>query len=130
MIDSPLFLSLGEVVEIHRDQIERYGGDSGIRGLGLLESALAMLGAGFGGRYLHPNLSDMAAAYLFHIIKNHPFVDGNKRTGAVAAIVFLSLNGIEIDASEKKFEKTVMSVAEGRLGKNGVAEFFRKHSGG
>ena len=130
MTDNPIFLSLSEVLEIHRDQIDRYGGDLGIRDLGLLQSALAMPAAGFGGRYLHTNLFDMAAAYLFHLTQNHPFVDGNKRTGAIAALVFLSLNGIEIEASEKSFEKTVMAVAEGKLEKSGVAEYFRKYSRG
>ncbi len=125
---NPVFLSLGEVLEIHRDQIERYGGDPGIRDLGLLQSALAMPAAGFGGRYLHSDLFEMAAAYLFHIVQNHPFVDGNKRTGAVAALVFLSLNDIEIDADEEEFESMVLSVAQGRADKAAVAEFFRKHA--
>ena len=98
-IVNPVFLSLGEILEIHRDQIERYGGDAGIRDLGLLQSALAVPASGFGGRYLHSDLFEMAAAYLFHLVQNHPFVDGNKRTGAVAALVFLSLNGIEIEAA-------------------------------
>ena len=79
---NPIFLCLGEVVEIPRDQIERYGGSPGIRDLGLLQSALAMPAAGFGGRYLHTDLFEMSAAYLFHITQNHPFADGNKRTGA------------------------------------------------
>jgi len=109
---TPDFLSFAEVLEIHRDQIERYGGKTGIRDLGLLQSALAMPAAGFGGRYLHGDLFEMAAAYLFHIVRNHPFVDGNKRTGAVAALVFLSLNGMEIEASEDIFEQTVRAVAE------------------
>jgi death-on-curing protein len=125
---NPVFLSLGEVLEIHRDQIERYGGDPGIRDLGLLQSALAMPGAGFGGRYLHSDLFAMAAAYLFHIVQNHPFADGNKRTGAVAALVFLSLNGIEIDADEEEFESMVLSVAQGRSDKAAVTEFFRKYA--
>jgi len=96
--ENPIFLSLGEVLEIHRDQIDRYGGHPGIRDIGLLQSALAMPAAGFGGRFLHTDLFEMAAAYLFHITQNHPFVDGNKRTGAVASLVFLSLNGVEIKA--------------------------------
>ena len=71
----------------------------------------------------------MAAAYLFHIAQNHPFVDGNKRTGAVAAIVFLSLNGIELEADEAQLEKLVLDVAQGKVGKNSVAEFFRNNAG-
>ena len=125
---NPVFLSLGEVLEIHRDQIERYGGDPGIRDLGLLQSALAMPAAGFGGRYLHSDLFAMAAAYLFHIVQNHPFADGNKRTGAVAALVFLSLNDIEIDADEEEFESMVLSVAQGGSDKAAVTEFFRKYA--
>lgn len=124
----PLFLGLDEVFEIHRDQIERYGGRPGIRDIELLQSALAMPAAGFGEGYLHTDIQEMAAAYLFHIVRNHPFVDGNKRTGAVAALVFLMMNGIELHASEESLEKMVRSVAEGETGKAGVAEFFRKHS--
>lgn len=122
---SPAFLSLSEVLEIHRDQIERYGGDSGLRDLGLLQSALAMPAAGFGGRYLHNDLYEMAAAYLFHTTQNHPFIDGNKRTGVVAAIVFLFLNGVEFNADETELERIVLGVAEGKVGKDAVAEFFR-----
>lgn len=127
---TPDFLSLAEVLEIHRDQIERYGGKTGIRDLGLLQSALAMPAAGFGGRYLHGDLFEMAAAYLFHIVRNHPFVDGNKRTGAVAALVFLFLNGMEIEASEDIFEQTVRAVAEGKMDKSAIAGFFREHFAG
>jgi len=117
---NPVFLSLGEVLKIHRDRIERYGGKPGIRELGLLQSALAMPAAGFGGRYLHTKLFEMAAAYFFHITQNHPFIDGNKRngdkrTGAVASLVFLSLNGVEVEADEEEFEETVMAVAEGKI---------------
>ncbi len=124
---TPVFLSLAEVLEIHRDQIERYGGHAGLRDLGLLQSALAMPAAGFGGRYLHGDLLEMAAAYLFHIVQNHPFIDGNKRTGTVAAIVFLSLNGIELEADETQLEKLVIDVAKGKVGKNTVADFLRKN---
>ena len=84
----PRFLTLEEVVRIHGDQIARYGGLEGIRDLGLLQSALAMPEAGFGSQYLHEDLASMAAAYLFHLVQNHPFADGNKRVGIVAALVF------------------------------------------
>ncbi len=89
---------------------------------------MAMPAAGFGGQYAHTDLYEMAAAYLFHLVQNHPFVDGNKRTGAVAALIFLELNGNEIDADEKAFEKLVLAVAAGQAGKNTVADFFRKYS--
>jgi len=123
-----LFLELGEILEIHRDQIERYGGSQGFRDMGLLQSALSMPGAGFGGRYLHHDIFEMAAAYLFHIVQNHPFVDGNKRTGAAAAVVFLLMNNIDINVDEKTFEQMVLSVAKGKSNKADVANFFRRCS--
>jgi len=125
---TPVFLELAEVVLIHRDQIDRYGGAEGIRDLGLLQSALAMPASGAGGEYFHEDLFAMAAAYLFHIVRNHPFIDGNKRVGAVAAFVFLALNGIDLDAPEDAFEALVMGVAQSRVGKREVAEFLRQHS--
>jgi death-on-curing protein len=128
IVEDPVFLTLGEVIEIHRDQIKRYGGDPGLRDLGLLQSAMAMPAAGFGGRYLHTDLFEMAAAYLFHITQNHPFIDGNKRTGTVASLVFLSLNDVGIEADEEEFEKIVMGVAEGKIEKASVAKFLRKNS--
>lgn len=121
----PVFLTLAEVVEIHRDQIERYGGRPGIRDAGLLESAVAMPQAAMGGQYLHADLFEMAAAYLFHLVKNHPFVDGNKRTGAVVAFVFLEVNGIEVALKEDELVETVLSVAEGRKLKPDVAALLR-----
>ena len=124
----PLFLELGEVVQIHRDQIERYGGSEGIRDMDLLESALAMPAAGAGNEYFHEDLLAMAAAYLFHITRNHPFVDGNRRVGAVAAFVFLALNGVDLDAPEDEFEALVMGVAEGRIGKADAAQFLSRHA--
>ena len=124
----PIFLSLQEILRIHRDQIARYGGHPGIRDLGLLQSALGMPGARFEGHYLHTDLFEMAAAYLFHIVRNHPFVDGNKRVGAVAAVVFLALNGVEVDAGEREFEAMVRAVAEGEADKKLVAEFLRRNA--
>lgn len=124
----PSFLTLDEVLEIHRDQIDRYGGSSGIRDLGLLQSALAQPAATFGGQLLHGDLFEMAAAYLFHLVQNHPFVDGNKRVGTVAAIVFLAMNDHEVDAPEDALESLVLSVATSRADKDTIAEFLRTHS--
>src|SRR5882672_10235468 len=119
----PLFLRLNEIIEIHNDQIVRYGGLAGIRDRGLLQSAVAMPMSSFGGQYLHPDLYEMAAAYLFHLVKNHAFVDGNKRVGTVAALVFLELNGVEVNADETEFEKLVLDVADNKSGKSAVAEY-------
>ena len=125
----PVFLSLEEILEIHRDQIERYGGSQGLRDLGLLESALAMPQGGMGGQFFHADLFEMAAAYLFHLVKNHPFVDGNKRVGAMAAFTFLKLNGLNLNPSDgPAFEKIALSIAEGTGGKTEATAFFRKHA--
>lgn len=124
----PRFLTLEEVFEIHQDMIERYGGSDGVRDRGLLESAIAAPQAGFGGEYLHADIYQMAAAYLFHITKNHPFVDGNKRVGAMATFVFLKLNKITLTAAERQFERVVLAVAESKLDKDGIAKFLQKHS--
>lgn len=96
--------------------------------MGLLQSAIAMPAAGFGDEYHHKDIFDMAAAYLFHIVGNHPFVDGNKRVGTVAAYVFLALIGCLLDADSDQFEKLVLSVAEGKTDKQAIAAFFRKNS--
>lgn len=124
----PRFLSVEDVIEIHVDQIERYGGSLGVREVELLRSALGMPEAGFGDRYLHTDLFEMAAAYLFHIVQNHPFIDGNKRTGTMAAFVFLKLNGLTLDADESIFEPLVLKAAQGQIDKLAIAEFLRKHS--
>ena len=124
----PTFLSLPELLEIHQDQIARYGGSPGVRDMELLQSAAAMPQAGFGGQYLHSDLFEMAAAYLYHIVQNHPFIDGNKRVGAAAADVFLALNGIQLTASEDDYEELVLSAAQGLTAKSAVAEFLREHS--
>ena len=124
----PIFLGLDEVIEIHHDQIKRYGGPSGIRDIELLKSAITMPPASFGGEYLHKDLYEMAAAYLFHITRNHPFIDGNKRTGTVAAVVFLIIDGKDFHADEDSFEKLVRSVADGKTDKTTIAEFFRNNT--
>jgi death-on-curing protein len=120
------FLSLFEVLEIHKDQVTRYGGSLGIRDLELLKSAIGMPAATFGGEYLNTDIYEMAAAYLFHIVKNHPFIDGNKRAGAVAALVFLALNGYDFTAPQEKFADFVLSVAKSELDKADIVVFIRK----
>lgn len=120
------FLSLAEVFEIHKDQVARYGGAPGIRDIELLKSAIGMPSAIYGGQFLHTDIYEMAAAYLFHLVKNHPFVDGNKRVGAVAALVFLALNGFDVEASEDDFAEMVLAVARGELDKADVAVFIRQ----
>lgn len=122
------FLGLQEVLEIHRDQVSRYGGTAGIRDIDLLKSALGMPGATFNGEFLHTDVHEMAAAYLFHLVRNHPFLDGNKRVGAVAALVFLALNDHDFQAPEDDLTETVLAVARGELGKSEVTVFLRRWS--
>ena len=122
------FLGLEDVLSLHANQIALYGGEHGIRDLGLLDSAIAQPRATFGGEFLHRDLFEMAGAYLFHIVQNHPFFDGNKRAGAVAALVFLDLNGIAVEAPKGSLYDLTMSVATGRAGKAHVADFFRSHA--
>ena len=127
-MDKIEFLGLDDILDIHRDQIEHYGGSAGVRDMGLLQSAVAMPVAAFGDQYLHKDISEMAAAYLFHITQNHPFIDGNKRTGAVAAIVFLAMNNFELSANEDELENLVRDIATGQSNKDAAADFFRKNT--
>ena len=122
------FLSLARVLRIHRSSIEAYGGEPTVRDMGLLESALAQPRAAFGGQFLHEDLPAMAAAYAYHIASNHPFVDGNKRTAALAAFVFLEINGIKFRAPEKEYEEVILSVASGEMSKSALTEFFRRYA--
>jgi death on curing protein len=122
---SPTFLDFEEVVELHRGMIERYGGIEGLRDPGLLASAIAMPHAAFDGEFVHPDLFAMAAAYLFHIVQNHPFLDGNKRAGAAAAIVFLSMNDIEIQPDEDGLVEITLAASQRMADKNQIADFFR-----
>lgn len=122
----PLFLDLDRVLRIHQSLIETYGGAEGIHDAGLLHSAIAMPQASFGGEFLHRDLFDMAAAYLYHIVQNHPFLDGNKRTGAAAAIIFLAMNGVTLEPDEDGLVKLTLAVAGGNAGKGEIGEFFRK----
>lgn len=121
----PLFLDIDRILRTHLALIERYGGQEGVRDVGLLHSAIAMPQASFGGQCLHKDLFEMAAAYLYHIVQNHPFLDGNKRTGAAAAIIFLAMNGVELEADQEGLVDLTLDVAQGKAGKQRIAEFFR-----
>jgi death-on-curing protein len=117
----PDFLEVEEVLELHAAAIARFGGSDGVRDRGLLESALAQPQFSFGGQLVHEGLFAIASAYLFHIVRNHPFIDGNKRAGLLAAVVFLDLNGIGIEHPSDSLYDLTMGVAEGRLDKSAVA---------
>ena len=126
----PLFLTLDEALSLHAEQIRLFGGSSGIRDLGLLQSAMGSVEATFGGAFLHETIFVMAATYLYGICRNHPFIDGNKRTAAGAALVFLELNGIEVHADEDAFYDIVIGIAEGRVSKAAVIVFLETYATG
>lgn len=96
--------------------------------MGLLKSAIGLSSATYGGEFLHSDIFEMAAVYLFHLVKNHPFVDGNKRVGAVSALVFLLLNGFELDVPEDDFADLVLGVAQGKIDKTQVVVFLKEYS--
>lgn len=121
----PSFLSLEDVLEIHAAQLDRYGGQDGVRDRGLLLSAMAQPEMSFAGEFLHEDLFAMAAAYAFHIAENQPFIDGNKRTAFQAADVFLMLNGFDLPAS-KRWQVAMIDIAKRTLDKAGLALLFRK----
>src|SRR4051812_3814821 len=121
------FLEVEDVLEVHFDQIQRYGGEPSIRDYALLESAVNMPRASFGGEFMHEFPHGMAAAYLFHIAANHPFVDGNKRTGLAAALLFLEAHGFKLTASKAETGDLVLAVASGNADKSGCIAFFKKH---
>lgn len=127
-MSDPEFLTLDEVLALHADQIHRYRGAPGLRDLALLQSAIAMPAASYGGEYLHGSVFEMAAAYLFHLARNHPFVDGNKRTALICSLVFLGLNGQRLDADPHALYTLVEGVASGRVDKADVAVFLRECS--
>jgi death-on-curing protein len=124
----PEFVTLEDALHVHAHQIEHYGGRPGVRDLGLLRSALGMPQATFDGEFLHPTLAEMAAAYLFHLAQNRPFVDGNKRAALAVALLFLELNGVELEAPDEAVLDVVLKVATGASSKAEVAVFVARRS--
>jgi death on curing protein len=121
------YLSIGEVVDLHHALLEQTGGATGIRDIGLLESALAQPMATFDGSDLHPTLAGKAAALGFSLAMNHAFVDGNKRVAHAAMEVFLLLNGAELTAEIDEQEKLMLSLAAGQVPREELAAWIEKH---
>jgi death-on-curing protein len=122
-----VFLTFDDILESHQNQIDTYGGSHGIRDIGLLKSAIAQPEANYGGQYMHADIFEMAAAYLYHLVMNHPFVDGNKRVGLESALIFLEVNDALLDANDDELVDLVLKTTAGRVGKPEIAEFFRTH---
>jgi death-on-curing protein len=125
-VSDPVFLDVEDVLLIHEEQLARYGGSAGIRDAGLLESAVAMPRATAGGEFAHDDLFAMAAAYAYHIAQDQPFVDGNKRTGLLAAIVFLDLNGVPITDPDGRLHDAMIAIAVHRADKAALAGLLRQ----
>jgi death-on-curing protein len=121
------YLTTSEILDLHRLVIERTRGSMGIRDLNLLESAVAQPAMTFGGVDLYPTFSDKGAALAFSLIKNHPFVDGNKRAGHAAMETFLMLNGHEINAPVDEQEQIILQVAAGTLSRQEFTDWVRVH---
>ncbi len=121
------YLTLGEVLELYRRLIEQSGSVPGIRDLGSLQSALAQPHMTFGGQELYPTIAEKAAALGFSIIRNHPFMDGNKRTGHAAMETFLVLNGYEIEASVDEQEQIILRVASGEIKREDLVHWLLEH---
>lgn len=124
----PDFLTLAEVLEIHDYQVEKFGGIPGLGDLGLLECALAVPQATCGGHLLHGSLYDIAAAYAFHIAEDQPFLDGNKRTGLAAALVFLDLHGILVADPRGELYDAMIALANHEIEKAALAATFKRLS--
>lgn len=124
--DDCFHLSVEIVREIHAEAIKTFGGLNGIRDEALLASAVFAPQSSFGGKSPYTDLIDVAAAYLFYLCRNHPFVDGNKRTAVAAAIVFLRINGMETAPDSEKWERLLLDVAAGKLDRDQTTQYLRK----
>lgn len=126
----PVFLTLGDVIEIHAYQLDQYGEPNEPRGVidrGVVESSTFMAQQSFGGEFLHTDIAHMAAAYLFHFAANQGFEQGNKRVGAATCIRFLNLNGYDLDLEWEAIYDMTMQVANHETDKDHVAAWIREH---
>lgn len=122
------FLTLEQVLAIHDDQIERYGGSHGIRDLGLLEAAIVRPQSTFGGEDLYPNIFLKAAVIMHGIIMNHPFLDGNKRSGSVACARFLFINGYDLVVNQEELVRVTLKVHSKAISIEKLASWLRRNS--
>jgi death-on-curing protein len=128
--DAPiLFLSVEEVMTLHAELIAGYGGLAGVRDHGLLIAAVLMPQQAFGGTYLHEDVPAMAGAYLLHLAKNHPFLDGNKRIALGAALAFLHANGWRLIPDQHAMADITLAVASGQMSKDELAAWLRTRLG-
>ena len=124
--DNCLYLTVEIVLEIHAEAIARFGGSGGVREMALLQSGVAAPQASFGGKSPYADLAEVAAAYLFYLCRNHPFIDGNKRAALGACIVFLRLNGVEPKADSPAWEELTLAVAASTIDREETTKRLRK----
>ncbi len=122
------YLRIEEVINFHDMLIEKYGGASGLRDLGQLASAVALPQQSFSGVDLHQFPYEKAAAYMYHIIKNRPFIDGNKRTGVFVCFVFMQRNRIPLEFDGDRVEEIAVAVAEGKINKTELSVLLEQLS--
>jgi death-on-curing protein len=120
------FLSVEDVEHLHREQLELFGGQDGVRDRNALEAAVAVPASTFDGQFLHADVFAMAAAYAFHIAEDQPFVDGNKRTALNAALAFLGLNGWEIDDPDELLYDAMIGMSARTFTKERMASLFER----
>lgn len=125
MQNEPIFLNLDDILQIHQDTISTEGGGDGVRDIALIDSAVSAPKATFGGEYLHIDLAAMTAALMFALISNHGFVDGNKRVGTLAALVFRDINGEDTFPQADELEAATFSVARGEMSRDELADWWR-----
>ncbi|MEH2023593.1 type II toxin-antitoxin system death-on-curing family toxin [Nostoc sp.] len=126
-MQTPRFISISQVLDIHQDEINSFGGTSGVRDEGLLDSALAQPQATFGGELLHPTIHEQAAAYLYHLAMNHPFIDGNKRTAFAVMDTFITLNAYSLNLSSEQAYNLVIQVVTKEISKEELSRFLELH---
>lgn len=122
------FIIITQVLFIHDQMVKRFGGSFGIRDMGLIESAVARPQASFGGKYLYNSLFDKAAALLQSLLKNHAFVDGNKRTALTSAGVFLKINNLKLINNHQEEVEFAVSVDNGNLSVEEIAKWLKLHT--
>jgi len=128
MAAEPVWIQQRVVINAHEESLAEHGGPSGIRDLGMLESALARAKNLFAYSELEPSLTRLAAAYAFGITANHPFVDGNKRTALITSVTFLRLNGLRLTADRADIYRMFYGLAAGSVGEDEMAAWFEKNT--
>jgi death-on-curing protein len=123
-----IYLTAEQILFIHYRLVSETGGEHGLRDLGLLESAVARPRQTFGNEELYPNIFEKAAALMESLVNNHPFIDGNKRTGIACTVLFLRQNGITFSAKNSELEKFTLRVASSKIKRSEIAVWLKKHS--